>query len=235
MAGHEGAEAAGNDGGVDRVVVGAARRAVDPRQATATVATTATATTRGSRRGCIAAMVAVRPPLAAAVAAVSYPCRVPGLVAACVWPVTPEVLTALDDRFGPPVDAYVNGAQVWLRDAPPPAGGVTLEWRLHPPAGYRRPEATGTYEVFEAVTAAIAAGLPGPAPLDRLWEGLEAFAAYGDEVEPAILAAACTTDLGVPPAAAGLVDHAAVGDEWERSGGNTSIVAALLAQLAPPA
>ena len=161
-------------------------------------------------------------------------------MSACVWRVTPEIVVALDDRFGPPVDAYVNGAQVWLRESaggilpPGAAGGVTLEWRLHPVAGYRRPEAIGTYEVFEEVAAALAAGRPGPASLDRLWDGLETFAAYGDEVEPAVLAAACTADLGVAPDAAGLVDHAAVGDEWERTGGRTSIVEALLAQLAPP-
>jgi hypothetical protein len=139
------------------------------------------------------------------------------------------VVVALDERFGPPVDAYVNGSQVWLRDGGP--GGVTVEWRLHPVAGFRPPEGTGTYELFEATGDALARGRPGPAPLDRLWDGLEAFAAYGDEVEPAPLAAACTEDLGLAPDASGLVDHDRIGDQWERSGGKVSIVDALLAQL----
>lgn len=153
----------------------------------------------------------------------------PVLTPTCLWRITPELVVALDDRFGEPVDAYVNGSQVWLREDGP--NGITLEWRLHPVAGYRRPEGVGTYEVFSAVALAVATGAAPPAPPGQLWEGLEAFAAYGDEVEPAVLSAAAAEALGIPPDAAGLVDHAAVGDQWEQSGGRTSIVAALLAQL----
>jgi hypothetical protein len=64
-----------------------------------------------------------------------------------------------------------------------------------------------------------------------LWDGLEAFAAYDDEVEPATLTAAVTEAIGIPPDAAGLVDHGAIGDAWEKSGGRISIVHALLDQL----
>ena len=140
-------------------------------------------------------------------------------------------MIALDDLFGEPVDAYVNGSQVWLRDDGP--GGVTLEWRLHPVAGYRRPDGMGTYEVFSAAALALATGAQPPAPLEALWEGLEVFPAYGDDVEPQPLAAAAAAALGIPPDASGLVDHEAVADEWERSDRATSIVAALLAQLRP--
>lgn len=147
----------------------------------------------------------------------------------CVWRATADLLVALDDRFGPPVDTYVNGSQVWLRDDGP--GGATIEWRLHPVGGYRRPPGLATEEVFDVVTRALAAGTEPPVPIDRLWEGLEAFAAYDDEIEPAILAAVCTDSLGRPPDAAGLVDHDTIGDAWEQSGGATSIVAALLDQL----
>lgn len=152
------------------------------------------------------------------------------LVPTCVWKASPELLLALDERFGEPVDTYVNGSQVWLRDDGP--AGEAIEWRLHPVAGYRRPAGLATEEVFDAVTAALAAGTESPVALDLLWEGLEAFAAYDDEVEPATLAAACTASLGAPPDAAGLADHDLVADEWEQSGGATSIVSALLAQLA---
>jgi hypothetical protein len=154
---------------------------------------------------------------------------VPRLVPTCVWKATPELLVTLDDRFGEPVDTYVNGSQVWLRDDGP--AGEALEWRLHPVAGYRRPAGMATEEVFDIVTRALALGGEPPVPLDRLWDGLEAFAAYDDEMEPATLASACTASLGLPPDAAGLADHDLIGDQWEQSGGATSIVAALLAQL----
>jgi hypothetical protein len=151
------------------------------------------------------------------------------LTPACVWRSTPEVVVALDERFGPPVDAYVNGSQVWLRDDGP--GGTTLEWRLHPVAGYRRPPDVGTYEVFEVTAGALARGDSPPAPVASLWDGLEAFPAYGDELEPPLLGGSCGAALGIRPDACGLVDHSEIGDAWERSGGNTSIVDALLAQL----
>ena len=153
-------------------------------------------------------------------------------VPTCVWRVSDELVVALDERFGPPVDAYVNGSQVWLRDDGP--GGITIEWRLHPVPGYERPAGMGTYEVFDEVSAALGAGSAPAAPASGLWDGLEAFPAYGDEVEPATLAAACTEALGRSPDAAGLADHQGIGDAWERSAGGVSIVDALIAQLSPP-
>jgi hypothetical protein len=146
-----------------------------------------------------------------------------------VWRIRPEVVVAVDERFGEPVDAYVNGSQTWLRDDGP--GGTTLEWRLHPVPGFRRPADVGVYELFSSVALALETGATPPASPEALWEGLEAFPAYGDEVEPAPLAAACTEALGIPPDASGLVDHESIGDEWERSGGTTSIITALLTQL----
>lgn len=155
----------------------------------------------------------------------------PRLTPTCVWGITPALLLALDGRFGEPLDAYVNGSQVWLRDDGP--AGITLEWRLHPVAGFARPPGVGTDELFAAVTLALATGTAPPAPPAALWDGLEAFPAYGDETEPALLRAAVTDSLGVAPDAAGLVHHGAVGDEWERTGGRVSVVQALLRQLAP--
>jgi hypothetical protein len=147
----------------------------------------------------------------------------------CVWRATPAVIVALDERFSEPVDAYVNGSQTWLRDDGP--GGVTLEWRLHPVAGYRKPDDLDVYEVFAAVALAIETSAELPAPLESLWDGLEAFAAYDDELEPAPLAAAAEAALGIQPDAAGMVDHDVIADEWERSRGAASIVDALFAQL----
>jgi hypothetical protein len=126
----------------------------------------------------------------------------------------------------------VNGAQVWLRDDGP--GGAALEWRLHPVADFRRPAGVSHHDLLAAVVFALRAGEAPPLPVDALWEGLEAFPAYGDEVEPAPLAAACTAALGLAPDAFGVVNHDIVGDQWERSGGRTSIIDALLAQLQQP-
>ena len=153
----------------------------------------------------------------------------PGLTPTCVWRADPELIVALDERFGDPVDAYVNGSQVWLRDDGP--GGVTLEWHLHPVAGYQRPASVDTYDLFTATAQALAQGAPPPAPVNQLWDGVEVFAAYGDELEPATLSSAATEALGRAPDACGLVDHQHIGDEWERYEGATSIVDGLLSQL----
>ena len=153
----------------------------------------------------------------------------PSLTATCVWRTTPELVVALDERFGEPMDAYVNGSQVWLREDGP--GAIVIEWRLHPVAGYRRPPTVTTYDVFPTVALAVARGDEPPAPPEALWDGLEAFAAYGDEIEPATLAAAATEALGIAPDASGLADHGRIGEEWERTGGRVSIIHALLDQL----
>jgi hypothetical protein len=151
------------------------------------------------------------------------------LVATALWRARPEVVVALDDRFGEPDDAYVNGSQVWLRNDGP--GGMALEWRLHPVARYQRPATAGTYEVFSATALALATGGTPPAPLEQLWEGLEVFAAYAEELEPQPLARAGAAALGIEPDAYGLVDHEGIADRWERTRGAVSIVADLFAQL----
>jgi hypothetical protein len=157
--------------------------------------------------------------------------------ASAVWRSSPELVLALDEHFGPPVDSYVNGSQTWLLDNGP--GGVTVEWRLHPVAAYRPPEGLSHYDLWERVIAQLHAGGDAGAlalgeerrTLDSLWEGVEAFAAYGDEVEPATLAQAATAAIGRVPDAAGLVDHNRVSDEWERARGEVSIVGLLLEEL----
>ena len=85
---------------------------------------------------------------------------------------------------------------------------------------------------------ALARGGEPLAPLESLWDGLEAFPAFppsspAEELEPAGLAAAATEALGRPPDVTGLVDHEAIGDAWEAAGGRLSIVDALLRQLDP--
>ena len=147
----------------------------------------------------------------------------------CVWRLSPELIIALDERFGEPTDAYVNGSQVWLRDDGPRE--APIEWRLHPVANYRKPPKISPYDLFSDVALALARDeTPATAP-EQLWDGLEAYPAFDDEVEPAVLAAACESAIGIRPDAAGLVNHTAIGDEWERTNGGVSIIAELLSQL----
>jgi hypothetical protein len=125
----------------------------------------------------------------------------------------------------------VNGSQVWLREDGP--GNITLEWRLHPVAGFERPPAVTTHDLFPSIALALETGdEPVTAP-ESLWDGLEAFAAYDEEVEPATLAAATTESLGIAPDATGLVDHESIADSWEATEGRISIIHALLDQLGP--
>jgi hypothetical protein len=111
---------------------------------------------------------------------------------------------------------------------------VALEWRLHPVAGYVKPKGLSHNDVWDAVVdglcGAIAEGAARVAP-EQVWDGLECFPAYGDDIEPATLASAAGAELGLAPDAAGLVDHDSIGDRWERTGGAVSVVGLLLEQL----
>jgi hypothetical protein len=155
--------------------------------------------------------------------------------------ISPELVLALDEHLGAPVDSYVNGSQTWLLGDDEPATPPMLEFRLHPVAGYRTPNGASHYDVWETVVAQLSQNAdPNAIPigdelrgLTTLWDGLECFAAYGDDLEPPRVAALAGEALGRAPDFAGLVDHDAIGDAWERAQGNVSIVALLREQLAP--
>jgi hypothetical protein len=95
------------------------------------------------------------------------------------------------------------------------------------------------HDLWDVVTTAVRSGaLPDALPLgsedrslDSLWEGLECFPAYGEELEPAVLAGMARGVVGLAPAAAGLVDHGRVGDEWTRSKGVRSLMDMLYEEL----
>jgi hypothetical protein len=157
--------------------------------------------------------------------------------ATCVWHVDASLVLSLDERLGPPIDSYLNGSQTWLGDDGP--AGVALEWRLHPVAGYRLPHDLSHYDLWEQVVGALSAGADPDSltfgtehrTLRSLWDGLECFAAYGDDLEPAPLAQAATDALGRPPDAVGLVDHERIGAAWESAQGSVSIVEMVFAEL----
>jgi hypothetical protein len=157
------------------------------------------------------------------------------LVATTVWRIRPQLLLVAAERLGPPIDSYLNGSQTWLTET----GGTTLEWRLHPVAGYRLPDGLSHYDLWDAVLDQLAEDAdPGGLRLGRetralsdLWDGLECFAAHGDDLEPATLTGATRSELGLDPDLSGLVDHDRIGDAWERAKGGVSVVDLLFEQL----
>lgn len=155
----------------------------------------------------------------------------PVLSTVAVWRCSHDLLRALDAHLGEPTDTYVNGSQVWLRDDGP--GDITLEWRLHPVAGYQRPAATSTNNVFRRMVRALhpdeEPNMLGD-PL-ALWSGLEVFSAYDEELSADALRGCCVGLVGIEPDAVGMVDHDPIGNEWERSAGAFDIISALMTQL----
>jgi hypothetical protein len=156
------------------------------------------------------------------------------LIATALWWITPELVGALDQRLGAPVDSYVNGSQTWFT-----GDEETLEWRLHPVGAFTLPQGLSHYDLWERVVDELTAGRSPDTlalgretrPLAGLWDGLECFPAYGDDLEPATLARRATDVLEVVPDLCGLVDHDKVADAWEATKGAVSIVRLLGDQL----
>ena len=144
---------------------------------------------------------------------------------AAIWPISAALVLALDERLGLPLDGYVNGTQTWLTEDA--TGGA------YPPKGVSH------HDLWDVVVTALRDGAPPDAlplgaeqrSLASLWDGLECFPAYGEEVEPAVLAGAARVLLGVAPQAAGLVDHDRVGEEWTRSNRTRSLMGMLREEL----
>lgn len=161
-----------------------------------------------------------------------------GRVATAVWRLDPGLVLALEEHLGVPVDSYLNGSQVWLVDCGP--GGETLEFRLHPVAGYRPPEGVSHYDLWEEVAGALSRGVDPAAmtlgdttrALEALWDGLEVFEAYGDSLEPAQIANAAGAAISRDADRCGLVDHDRAGGDWERCGRAVSLFGLIEEQLA---
>lgn len=152
----------------------------------------------------------------------------------CVYRVDAGLLELLDRVLGPPLDSYVRGWQVWLEPTGP--GREVLEWRLHPPAGFRMPDGCDHRDLYDEVLQhldepAITVGTERRS-LAEIWEVLEVFPAYGDDVDPTELAGAVASVLdGRAPDAHGRVDHDRLGDAWKGRRGDFSVGGALLESL----
>jgi hypothetical protein len=69
--------------------------------------------------------------------------------------------------------------------------------------------------------------------LTSLWDGLECFPAYGEDLEPTALSLIAVDLLKIAPTALGLVDHQRIGSRWEHAQGRESITRMLLDELQP--
>ena len=152
----------------------------------------------------------------------------------CVFHCDAQLVLALEAAFGPPVDSYVLGWQVWLQ---PAATGVELEYRLHPPADYRTPAGISHHDVWEAVVSQLADGVDRlrlgteERELREVWTLLETYPAFGDALTPDEVRRLAEEALGRPADAAGSVDHDLLNGRWARRPGGFDLVAALLEQV----
>lgn len=163
------------------------------------------------------------------------------MISTCVYRVDVELVELLDARLGPPLDSYVRGWQVWLEEHGP--AGATLEWRLHPPAGFQMPRGVNPHDLFEVVLQGVSErDQPDAGPfatgaeqrtLAQIWEVLEIFPTFGEKVSAEDLVEVVTDVLGRRPDAAGIVDHARLGDLYKASSGRFSVGRALLETLEP--
>ena len=64
-----------------------------------------------------------------------------------------------------------------------------------------------------------------------MWDGLECFAAYGDDLEPAPLAQAATAASRDRPTRSASSTTSASATAWEHAAGTTSIVEMVFAEL----
>ena len=150
-------------------------------------------------------------------------------IATCVWTVTPALLVALHDRFGPPAHAYDNGSQTWLRDDGP--GEVLVEWRLHPRAELPRPGRRSGYHLFPAVAGVLARGDEPELDPGAVWSGLEAAPAYDEPRRRRCPGRPARGRARPPPEAWGPLDRDELARSWERSLGHLDVVAWALDQL----
>lgn len=133
---------------------------------------------------------------------------------------SPDLLKRLHDAFSEPVDSYWNGSHTWFTEW----GDIDLEWRLHPVSAFEMPEASRPEELFELA-------LEGQLDVEHYWEGLEVFVINDGVTTPDQLAHHVKETLGIDVDAQGFVNHDVIGNSYEHSAGNTSVISELIEQM----
>lgn len=185
----------------------------------------------------------------------------------CLFEVDETLLLGLEAAFGPPIDSYLRGWQVWLvpvgatGTVPGGAAGtgrgagtghgagtpVELEYRLHPPPGFTQPDGLSHHDLWDetvgqladAVARADEAAVDGLVlelgterrDVASLWELLEVFPAFGEEVTPDQVRQWAEAALDRPALAAGYVEHDRLGGAFKRHGPSFDLPGALRAAL----
>ncbi|MFN2555498.1 MAG: hypothetical protein ABR592_01265 [Nitriliruptorales bacterium] len=157
----------------------------------------------------------------------------------CLFRCDPELLLALEVAFGPPIDSYLMGWQVWIEPAELPGRSqpVELEYRLHPPPDFRQPAGLSHHDLWEAVIEQMVAGRKRlrlgeeERSLEEVWVLLEVYPAFEDSPTPEEVRTAAEAVLERKAIAAGYVDHERLGAQWKRSKGGFDLPGALLAEL----
>lgn len=184
----------------------------------------------------------------------------------CLFEVDEGLLLALEAAFGPPIDSYLRGWQVWLvaveaSDVRGEGGDedlaenmvddldedlVELEYRLHPPAGFAQPRGLSHHDLWDRTLEQVAdAAAGGDAALEglvlelgeerrdvaSLWELLEVFPAFGEQVTPDQVRRWAEAALGRPALAFGYVEHERLGGAFKRLGTRFDLPGALRAAL----
>lgn len=67
--------------------------------------------------------------------------------------------------------------------------------------------------------------------IDHYWEGLEVFCISEELISPEDLQSYVESTINIKPEICGYVDHEHIGNEFERTGGNISIIQLLTSQL----
>jgi hypothetical protein len=158
----------------------------------------------------------------------------------CVFAVDRALVLALEAAYGPPIDSYLNGWQVWLEpcelrdvDGEP----IELEHRLHPPAGFEQPAGLSHHDLWDEVVTQLADGAETlhlgeeERTLDEVWRLLEVYPAFGDELRPAEIREQVEAAVGRTALADGYVDHIRLGSRWKRTKGRFDLAGAILEEL----
>lgn len=156
-----------------------------------------------------------------------------------VFAVDGDLLLALESAFGPPIDSYLRGWQVWLEpvDAPDAPDGLELEYRLHPPGGFAQPVGLDHHFLWDEVVAQVAEGATTltlgaeQRGLAQVWALLEVFPAFDEDVTAADVRRWAEQTLGRPALAHGDVDHDRLGANFTREGPAFDLPSALRAEL----